>query len=222
MLIKAVLFDLDGTILDTEKLLVRYWCQAANEAGFPMRREHALELRSLAAAYAAPLLQEWFGEECSYQKLRARRMELMAADIEQNGLEVKAGIPALLAGLGNEGIRRAIVTATPIERAEEYLKKAGLYGEFDDLISAHMVKNGKPKPDVYLYAAERLGLSPAECIAVEDSPNGVRSASAAGCKTIMIPDLTEPDEELLELLYAVCKTPGELGERLLLHPSQTV
>lgn len=221
MRIKAVLFDLDGTILDTEKLLVRYWCQAANEAGFPMRREHALALRSLAAAYAAPLLQEWFGEDCSYQRLRARRMELMAAHIEQNGLEVKAGIPALLTGLGNEGVRRAIVTATNAERAAEYLKMAGLYGEFDDLISAHMVKNGKPSPDVYRYGAERLGLSPAECIAVEDSPNGVRSASAAGCHTVMIPDLTEPDEELLELLYAVCKTPAELGE-LLLHSSQTV
>lgn len=222
MLIKAVLFDMDGTVLDTEKLLVRYWCQAANEAGYPMRREHALALRSLAAAYAEPLLKQWFGEGCSYWKLRERRMELMAAHIGQNGLEVKAGIPALLTGLGNEGIRRAIVTATNFERAAEYLKKAGLYGEFDDLISAHMVKNGKPKPDVYLYAAERLGLSPAECIAVEDSPNGVRSASAAGCKTVMIPDLTEPDEELLELLYAVCKTPAELGERLLLRPSQTV
>ncbi len=221
MLIKAVLFDLDGTVLDTEKLLVRYWCQAANEAGFPMRREHALELRSLSFVYAEPLLKQWFGENCSYRKLRERRMELMAAHIEQYGLEVKEGIPALLTGLGNEGIRRAIVTATPIERAAEYLKKAGLYGEFDDLISAHMVQNGKPKPDVYLYAAERLGLSPAECIAVEDSPNGVRSASAAGCKTVMIPDLTEPDEELLDLLYAVCKTPAELGERLL-RPSQTV
>lgn len=222
MRIKAVLFDLDGTVLDTEKLLVRYWCQAANEAGYPMRPEHALELRSLAAAYAAPLLRQWFGEDCSFQALRARRMELMAEHIERHGLEVKAGIPALLSELGKEGIRRAIVTATNPERAAEYLKMTGLYGEFDDLISAHMVQNGKPKPDVYLYAAERLGLSPAECIAVEDSPNGVRSASAAGCHTVMIPDLTEPDEELLELLFAVCKTPAELGELLLLHPQKTV
>lgn len=214
MPIKAVLFDLDGTVLDTEKLLVRYWCQAANEAGFPMRREHALELRSLASAYAEPLLKQWFGEDCSYWTLRERRMALMAAHIGQYGLEVKAGIPALLEHLGKNGYRRAVVTATNAERAGEYLKAVRLYGEFDDLISAHMVKNGKPKPDVYLYAAERLGLSPGECIAVEDSPNGVRSASAAGCKTVMIPDLTEPEEELLPLLYAKCDTPTALIETL--------
>lgn len=210
MPIKAVLFDLDGTVLDTEKLLVRYWVQAANEAGFPMRREHALQLRSLASAYAEPLLREWFGESCSYWTLRERRMALMAADLAENGLEVKAGIPELLAYLGEKGYRRAVVTATNAERAEEYLRSAGLYEAFDDLISAHMVKNGKPKPDVYLYAAERLGLSPPECVAVEDSPNGVRSASAAGCKTVMIPDLTEPEEDFLPLLYAKCETPAAL------------
>lgn len=214
MPIKAVLFDLDGTVLDTEKLLVRYWCQAANEAGFPMRREHALELRSLSFIYAEPLLKRWFGEECSYRKLRERRMELMAAHIERYGLEVKTGIPALLEYLGKNGYRRAVVTATNAERAAEYLKKAGLYGAFDDLISAHMVKRGKPEPDVYLYAAKRLGLSPGECVAVEDSPNGVRSASGAGCRTVMIPDLTEPDDALLPLLYAKCGTPGELIETL--------
>lgn len=214
MPIKAVLFDLDGTVLDTEKLLVRYWCQAANEAGFPMRREHALALRSLSYLYAEPLLKQWFGEECSYWKLRERRMELIAADIAENGIEVKAGIPELLRYLGKAGYRRAVVTATPMERAREYLKAVKLCGEFDDLISAHMVKQGKPKPDVYLYAAERLGLSPAECIAVEDSPNGVRSASAAGCKTVMIPDLTEPEEELLPLLFAKCDTPVMLMKML--------
>ncbi|MCM1334903.1 MAG: HAD family phosphatase [Bacteroides sp.] len=210
MRVKAVLFDMDGTILDTEKLLVRYWCEAANEAGYPMRREHALALRSLAGAYAEPLLKEWFGEDCSYRVLRARRMELMAAHIEKYGIEVKPGFPALLSALGERGLYRAVVTATDLERAERYLTKVGLYDEFDDVISVHMVKNGKPKPDVYLYAAERLGLLPGDCIAVEDSPNGVRSASAAGCHTVMIPDLSEPEEELIPLLTAVCKTPGEL------------
>ncbi len=197
---------MDGTVLDTEKLLVRYWCQATNEAGFPMTREQALQLRSLASRYAVPLLKEWFGEACDYWTVRARRMELMQAHIGQHGLETKPGIRRLLDYLGENGYKRAVATATDFERASRYLKAVGLYGSFDKIISAHSVKNGKPQPDVYLYAAQQLGFLPEECVAAEDSPNGVRSASAAGCRTVMIPDLTRPDEELRPLLFAECGT----------------
>lgn len=214
MNIKAVIFDLDGTVLDTEKLLVKYWCMAANEAGFPMQREHALQLRSLAAKYAAPLMKTWFGESCDYQTLRKRRMKLMSDHLEKYGLEVKQGIPELLEYLGKKGLKRAVATATDLTRASDYLKQVGLFDSFDRIISAHMVENGKPKPDVYIYAVEQLGLTPTECIAVEDSPNGVLSASAAGCKTVMIPDLSEPDAQLETLLYAKCAKPDGLIELL--------
>lgn len=204
MNIKAVIFDLDGTVIDTEKLLVKYWCMAANEMGFPMEREHALALRSLARKYAEPLLKEWFGEKCDYMTVRNRRMELMTAHIIENGLDTKTGIKELLIWLGENGYKRAVATATDLTRAGKYLADVGLYDYFDCIISAHQVKNGKPKPDVYLYAVEQLGLTPEECIAVEDSPNGVISASDAGCPTIMVPDLTQPDDELRKRLFAVC------------------
>lgn len=210
MSIKAVIFDLDGTVIDTEKLLVKYWCMAANEFGFPMEREHALQLRSLARKYAEPLLKEWFGENCDYMTVRNRRMELMTAHIIENGLDVKAGIKELLVWLGENGYKRAVATATDLTRAGKYLTDVGLYDYFDCIISAHQVENGKPKPDVYIYAVNQLGLTPDECIAVEDSPNGVISASDAGCKTIMVPDLTEPDEELKKRLYAVCPKASDI------------
>lgn len=210
MSIKAVIFDLDGTVIDTEKLLVKYWCMAANEMGFPMVREHALQLRSLARKYAEPLLKEWFGGNCDYMTVRNRRMELMTAHIIENGLDVKAGIKELLVWLGENGYKRAVATATDLTRAGKYLNDVGLYDYFDCIISAHQVKNGKPKPDVYLYAVEQLGLSPDECIAVEDSPNGVISASDAGCRTIMVPDLTLPDEELKKRLFAVCEKASDI------------
>ena len=210
MSIKAVIFDLDGTVIDTEKLLVKYWCMAANEFGFPMEREHALQLRSLARKYAEPLLKEWFGEKCDYKTVRNRRMELMTAHIIENGLDVKAGIKELLIWLGENGYKRAVATATDLTRAGKYLSDVGLYDYFDCIISAHQVENGKPKPDVYLYAVEQLGLTPDECIAVEDSPNGVISASDAGCRTIMVPDLTLPDEELKKRLFAVCEKASDI------------
>lgn len=201
-MIKAVIFDMDGLILDTEKLLVKYWCQAANEAGFPMKLEHALNIRSLARKFAIPYLQGIFGESFDYVSIRSRRMELMSQHIAEHGLETKKGITQLLNFLDERNIPAAIATATDIRRTEEYLGKVGLLGRFSRIVCAAMVESGKPKPDIYLYAAQQLGLAPGECMALEDSPNGVRSASSAGCVTVMVPDLTQPDDELLGLIFA--------------------
>ena len=212
--IKAVIFDLDGTLLDTEKLLVKYWCRAANELGFPMTREQALTLRSLTHRLVPPLFREWFGENCDYREVRALRMKLMQEHIDRYGLDVKPGAAELLSYLGEKGYLRAVATATDIERAGRLLKTAGLYGSFDRIISASMVEWGKPKPDIYIYAAKQLGLEPQECIAVEDSPNGIISASDAGCLTVMVPDLTPPEKELLPRLYACCDSLLSIKELL--------
>jgi len=204
MSIKAVIFDMDGLLLDTEKLLVRFWVQAANEAGFPMTRENALAIRSLHRSFAVPYLRGLFGERFDYVKIRSRRMELMNEYLSENPLEVKDGARELLDFLRERGILAAVATATDLERTEKYLTRAGLFGCFDKIVCASMVERGKPEPDIYIYAARELGFEPRECAALEDSPNGVRSAAGAGCKTIMIPDLTEPDAELSELICARC------------------
>ncbi len=189
-------------MLVSEKLLVKYWCQAANEAGFPMLREHALHIRSLHRRFAIPYLQGEFGEDFDYLRIRSRRMELMSEALAKHGLELKKGIRELLDFLREQGIPAAIATATDYERTKDYLGRVGIFDSFDRIVCATMVEYGKPKPDIYLYAAQQLGLDPSECMALEDSPNGVRSASGAGCVTVMVPDLTQPDEELLGLIYA--------------------
>lgn len=201
-MVKAVIFDMDGLLLDTEKLLVRFWVQAANEAGFPMEREHALAIRSLHRKFAVPYFRGLFGGEFDYVKIRSRRMELMNEYLSENPLELKRGAKELLAFLNENGIPAAIATATDIERTRDYLTRVGIFGCFDRIVCATMVEEGKPKPDIYIYAAKELGLEPRECMALEDSPNGVRSAASAGCITVMVPDLTPPDEELSALAYA--------------------
>ncbi len=201
-MIKAVLFDMDGLLLDTEKLLVRFWQEAASEAGFNMTREIALNIRSMHRSFAVPYLKSVLGDNFDYAKTRARRMELMSDYLAENVLELKKGAKELLTYLNKNNIPVAVVTATDSERAEKYLKETGIFGYFERIISATMVKEGKPKPDIYLYAAEQLGLEPYECAALEDSPNGVKSAASAGCRTIMVPDLTEPDEELSGIIAA--------------------
>ena len=206
MKIKAVIFDMDGLMLDTEKLLVKYWCEAANALGFPMERKHALALRSFSRKFAIPKLKERFGEDCDYIAIHDLRVKLMKEYTDVYGIEKKAGLDELLDYLNKNGYRTAVATATNIERAEEYLKKIGVYDKFETIICGNMLENGKPCPDIYLYACERLGLAPCECMALEDSPNGVKSASTAGCVTVMVPDLTQPEKEQLDAVYAVASS----------------
>ena len=200
-MIKGVISDMDGVILDSEKLYVRFWCEAGNFYGFPMNREHALSIRSMARPFAIEKLQGYFGAEFDYDSVREKRIELMDAYVSQHGIEAKKGAQKLLGFLKENGYKVALATATPAQRAEEYLRRVDLLKYFDYVASARMVKNGKPKPDIYLFAAEKLGLKPEECLALEDSVNGVRSAAAAGCKTVLVPDLDNPEEQLKPLLY---------------------
>lgn len=201
-MVKAVIFDMDGVLIDTEKWLVKYWCQAAREAGFPMEREHALAIRSLAGEYANTYLKGIFGEQFSYWTIRERRKELMNRHLKEHGIEKKPGAEEVLDYLRGKGIKTAVATATDPERAKKYLTEIGIYDKFDKVICATMVEHGKPKPDIYLYACGQIGEKPEDCLAVEDSPNGVRSASSAGIRTIMVPDLTEPDKETASLIFA--------------------
>ena len=200
--IRGVISDMDGVILDSEKLYVRFWCEAANLCGFPMEKRHALGIRSMARPFAIERLRGWFGEGFDYDLVRNKRIELMDGYVSGHGIQAKPGAKALLEWLKANGYGVALATATPVERASLYLNSVGLLGYFDEVCSAREVKNGKPMPDIYLYAAKKLGLAPSECLALEDSPNGARSAASAGCKTVLIPDLDDPTEELKDLLYA--------------------
>ena len=203
MKIRGVISDMDGVILDSEKLYVRFWCEAGNFYGYPMQPEHALGIRSMARPYAIEKLQGWFGEGFDYDLVRNKRVELMDTYVSEHGIDAKPGARELLSCLKEQGFRVALATATAKDRAEAYLERVDLLKYFDVVASARMVAHGKPEPDIYLYAADQLGLSPHECLALEDSPNGVRSAHAAGCKTILVPDLDDPSGQLEGLLDGV-------------------
>ena len=205
----TILFDMDGTLFDTEKHYQWAWRKAIADAGYELDASEGLKLRSLGAPYNVAQFQEWFGEEVDYRAIRQERVDLMK-DMLAHEIPLKPQVPQTLEKLRQMGYSMAVVTATAQEQAVSNLKLAGLLPFFDHVISASMVKRGKPAPDVYLYACEVLGVQPENCYAVEDSPNGVMSAHAAGCRTIMIPDLSQPDAELSRLLYRKLDTFGEL------------
>ena len=201
--IKGVLFDMDGVILDTEKLYTRFWKEAAQSLGFPMTHEMALGMRSLSRELGERQLKEYLGEEVDYQKVRDTRIKMMTAFIQENGVELKPGIQELLDFLKEKGIKTSIATSSPLDRTKEYLSKVGLVDAFDELVSGHMVPHGKPAPDIYLYAAEKLGLKPEECLVIEDSPTGLLAGMRAGAVPIMIPDQDQPSDETKARIYAV-------------------
>lgn len=197
---KAFIFDLDGTLIDTEKIYRVIWPRAIKQLGFEFSDERFLSLRSLGRPFAPAKFKEWYGEEFDYDKARKIRKGFFDEHIAEHGIELKYGAIELLTYLRDSGIVTAIATATDPVRAKEYMDMTGLSGYFDKVISATMVPEGKPSPFVYQYACEQLGFKPSECVAVEDAPNGIKSAFSAGLKVIMVPDLTEPDEEILSML----------------------
>ena len=211
-MIHAVIFDMDGVLIDTEKHYNAAWCQAATEAGFPFTREHALLLRSCEAKEGEKLIQGIFGPSFDYYAIRERRRELVRERLAQYGLEKKPGVEETLRFLRAKGIKTAVATATALDITKSHLTTIGVCDLFDSIVSAKNVAHGKPEPDVYLYACEQIGERPQDCMAVEDSPNGILAAYRAGLRTVMVPDLTQPDEELAKYLYACINSLSDLCE----------
>lgn len=207
---RAVIFDLDGTLTDTEKYFQRAWAEAGARSGFALDREKTLALRSLGMPFVDGQLKEWFGESCRPAEIKAIAHSIFNSIAAEHGVYLKPGAKELLAWLKAKGVVIALATAGTTDRAEKQLRETGVIGYFDKIISANMVARGKPAPDTYLHACNVLGVRPEEAIAVEDSPNGVKSAYAAGCRVIMVPDQTEPDEEIKPMLYACVNSLGDI------------
>ena len=201
--VRAVIFDMDGTLLDTEKLYMRFWLEAAHRLGYPMRPEHVLHIRSMAAMYAGPLLRREVCPDFDYFAVRELRREIMEAYIDEHGVEPKPGMLDTLAAIRERGLLIGLATATEEPRARKYLRMVDAEGYFDAITCASMVARGKPAPDIYLLAAQRLGVAPGEAIAVEDAPSGIRSAHDAGLIPVMVPDQDQPDETTRALCRAV-------------------
>jgi DNA helicase-2/ATP-dependent DNA helicase PcrA len=211
-MIKAVLFDMDGTLIDTEKYYRIFWPKAMAEFGYQMTDEQVLSMRSLGRPFAPARLKEWFGEDLDYYAIRARRTEIMEECLDKEGVQLKPGAVEILEELRRRGIPAAVATATPPERTEKYLNLTGIRPYFSQIISATQVKEGKPSPDIYLYACEQLGLDPSECMAVEDAPNGILAAYRAGLRVVMVPDQTGPTEELKKYLFACVPRLDDVGK----------
>ena len=197
---KAVIFDMDGTLFDTERIYRNSWI----ESGVPVELYRKFIGRS-AESIDNMLKDAGFDPA----ETVARKRAAVAAKLEK-GIPVKPGAAEAADGLRRRGIITAIATSTAMSTAEHYLERTGFTGRFDRVISGNRLPNGKPAPDIFLMTAKELGVSPENCVVVEDSENGVRAGHAAGMLTLMVPDMVLPDEELRSLCDGVLDTLNDL------------
>ena len=214
--VRGVLFDMDGVVIDTEKLYTRFWMEAAADLGHPMTLTQALQMRSLGSIESQAKLDSFFGSGVlEYDVLRNRRIELMEAFIAEHGIEEKKGIRELLACLKEKGIPCAITSSSSIPLIRRHLGDLGLLDGFTALCSGKDVPQGKPAPDIYLHGAATLGIAPEHCLAIEDSPAGIEAAWRAGCMAVIVPDQDQPDGEVLSRSFARADSLLDVMELLL-------
>ncbi len=193
---KAVVFDMDGVITDTEKLYRKYQLLEGAKWGIP--DEFMVKVCERIAGgnkYSNKKpFEDMVGRGIDYFEFREGVMSGLDNHIKNYGVELKPGVSGLLPYLKDKGILIGLATSTVRERAIKYLVDHDIYQYFDKLVFGNMVEHGKPAPDIYLKACEELGVKPSEAIAVEDSINGIKSAAGAGTYPVMVIDLIQPND----------------------------
>ncbi|UWX03912.1 HAD family phosphatase [Pseudoxanthomonas sp. NC8] len=208
----AVIFDMDGLMLDSERAINLCMARAARELGHDLPDTLWLQMIGGGDGLCRRLLAERIGGEATDVLLD--RAEAMYDAVADAGIDHRPGIVDLLEFLVARGIPRAVATSTRRPLAVRKLAAAGLAPYFDAVCTSSDVPRPKPAPDVYLLAASTLGVAPSRCLVLEDSPTGVRAALAAGMTPIQVPDLLEPDDEVRALRHRIVQSLGE-AQRLL-------
>jgi HAD superfamily hydrolase (TIGR01509 family) len=198
---RAVIFDMDGLLVDSERTTRDVWRASTSDCGFVLSDDMYLSLIGLSAEEADRVLAAHFGERFAVDAFRERRIARMADLLAAGGAPFKPGARDVVAWVAGLGIPIGLATSSPRHEVRDRLGEVA--GLFTTITTRQDVRRGKPHPDIYLAAAASLGFEPSACIAIEDSFAGVRAAAAAGIPVVMVPDLAQPTAEIRGLAAAV-------------------
>jgi HAD superfamily hydrolase (TIGR01509 family) len=206
MSVSAVIFDMDGLMLDTERIALGVWREAARDLGFVLHDEVADGMVGRTAASNRVLLGAHYGSEFPYDELAALADVRYRQVLEAEGVPRKPGLVELLEFLRERSVPRAVATSTASQLARHKLAQAGVDEYFEIVVGGDDVAHGKPAPDIFLLAAARLGQAPERCAVLEDSGPGIRAAYDAGMVPILIPDLRPPADDTRQLAAFVLES----------------
>ena len=211
---EGVLFDMDGLLLDSERLARDAFVRACEDHGYAA--DLVTYQQCIGSTYdkTRELIMAAYGEDFPYEAIDERWSHHYHARLAKGPVPVKEGALALLTHLRVRDVPMALVTSTRRATAEEKLEATGLIRFFSSLICGGETERGKPDPDPYLAGAARLELEPTRCWAVEDSANGVRAAVSAGCTVFQVPDLVAPTAELEQLGHQIVESLREVQAAL--------
>ena len=200
---KVVIFDMDGVIFNSEKLVLDSWEVVGRKYGIPDVGKILTDCIGTSHVKTQEIVYAHYGEDFDFEKYSKEASLFFHEYVRENGLPVKKGVRELLQYLKEEKVPVGLASSTRLAVVEEELQQAGLYDYFRVIVGGDQLKRSKPEPDIYLMACEKMGISPENAYAVEDSYNGIRAAYSAGMIPIMVPDLLPATEEMREKSIAV-------------------
>lgn len=199
--IKAAIFDMDGLLIDSERIIMQACIIAAKRVGITYTQAEYVELIGRAGPDSTRIMQEQLGGVLNFNQVMQGLDSLLA---EHNyAFPLKNGVLPLLKHYQSNNVICSVASSSPIHHISHRLSQVGVFDYFSHITSGQEVTRGKPKPDIYLLAIKKLGISPDDCIAFEDSENGARAAIAAGLKVVVVPDLKEPSDYVREHCHQV-------------------
>ena len=200
---QAVVFDMDGVIFDTERLVIEFWKEVAKKHNIPNVEHTCIQCLGTNRVRTREIFLENYGADFPYDPYRAEVTELFNTHYKGVPLPTKPGIRELLNYLQEQDIKVGLASSTAQHLVRDEIGTAGLLPYFQTLVCGDMVEHSKPAPDIFLKACEILNADPTKSIAIEDSFNGIRSAHCAGMTPIMVPDQVQPTDEIRALAFHV-------------------
>ncbi len=199
--LQGLVFDMDGLLIDSERVVQKAWNIVGRQMGYENFGDHIYNTIGFNVVRREEYFKQNVDPDFPMEEFTENTRRIYHGIMDTEGVELKPGARELLSFAKEAGYRLALATSSRQQHASLLLKRYGLYDYFDGMVYGNMVHKSKPDPEIYLRACEAIGTAPQKAAALEDSPAGIRAAAAAGMRAVMIPDLVEPDEEVLALTW---------------------